>query len=32
MKNFVKNILKNQNKNAYTAFDFYTPKKPKCLK
>ena len=32
MKNFVKNILKNQNKKAFTAYDFYTPKKPKCLK
>lgn len=32
MKNFVKNILCKNVKKAYTAYDYYTPKKPKCLK
>lgn len=32
MKNFVKNILCKNMKNAYTVFDFYVPKKPQCLK
>ena len=32
MKNFVKNFLKKGVKNAYTAYNYYTPKKPKCLK
>lgn len=32
MKNIVKNILKNSISKAYTAMDYYTPKKPKCLK
>ena len=32
MKNFVKNLLKKTNKNAYTVLDYYTPKKPQALK
>lgn len=32
MKNFVKKLLTKSAKNAYTVYDYYTPKKPKCLK
>lgn len=30
--NKIKKILKNQNQNAYTFFDYYTPEKPESLK
>lgn len=32
MKNFVKNLMCRNVKNAFTFYDFYTPKKPQCLK
>ena len=32
MKNFVKKMLIFNCKNAYTVMNYYTPKKPQCLK
>lgn len=32
MKKFLKDMLKKNSKNAYTAMEFYTPKKPQTLK